>query len=65
MADDIDIASDRINLEVAARLSVAPKFDTPSLTECQDCGDDIPLKRQQLGSVTHCVDCAERIEKRR
>lgn len=65
MADDIDIASDRINLEVAARLSVAPKFDTPSLTECQDCGEDIPLKRQLIGSMTRCYDCQNHFEKRR
>lgn len=65
MADDIDLASERIDLEVAARLSAAPKFDKPSLTECQDCGEDIPPKRQLVGGVTRCYDCQNHLEKRR
>lgn len=65
MADDAELASDYSDLMRDAHLSLLPKFDKPSRKNCEECGDDIPLKRQQLGSVTHCVDCAERIEKRR
>lgn len=65
MADDVDKASDRIDLEMAARLSAIKRFDKPSRTECEECEEPIPLKRQQLGSVTHCVDCANTIERRR
>lgn len=65
MADDAELASDYMDLMKAAQLSLLPKFDKPSREDCLECGDDIPLKRQQLGSVTHCTDCAERIEKRR
>lgn len=65
MADDIDLAQDRIDRELEARLSAAQKFDMPSLTECESCGEDIPLKRQQLGGVTRCYDCQNHLEKRR
>lgn len=65
MADDIDLAQDRIDRELAARLSAAQKFDAPSLKECQECGEDIPLKRQLVGSVTRCFDCQNHLEKRR
>lgn len=65
MADDIDLAQDRIDRELAARLSAAQKFDTPSLNECQECGEDIPLKRQLVGGVTRCFDCQNHLEKRR
>ena len=65
MADDIDLAQDRIDRELAARLSAAQKFDTPSLNECQECGEDIPPKRQLVGGVTRCFDCQNHLEKRR
>lgn len=65
MADDIDLAQDRIDRELVARLSAAKKFDTPSLNECQECGEDIPLKRQLVGGVTRCFDCQNHLEKRR
>lgn len=65
MADDIDLAHERIELESQARLRYAPKFDGPSLNECQDCGEDIPLKRQLLGSITRCFDCQNHVERRR
>lgn len=29
----------------------------PSLSHCQDCGDEIPLKRRVLRGVTRCVSC--------
>lgn len=65
MADDVDNASDRIDLEMAARLSAIPRFNLPSLTECQECGEDIPIQRQLQGSVTRCFDCQNHFEKRR
>ena len=65
MADDIDLAQDRIDRELAARLGAAQKFDTPSLKECQECGEDIPPKRQLIGGVTRCFDCQNHLEKRR
>jgi len=65
MADDAGLANDRHEIEMAARLSTLYKFDKPSRPDCIQCGEDIPLKRQQLGSVTHCTDCANILERRR
>ena len=65
MADDIDRAQVRIDSEMRARLRVLPTFDVVSLTECSDCGEDIPKMRQALGGVKRCVDCQNATEGRR
>jgi|TARA_R110000765_G_scaffold139653_2_gene239941 phage/conjugal plasmid C-4 type zinc finger TraR family protein len=65
MADDIDLASERIDAEMQARLRVLPTFDTESLDECQDCGEEIPSKRRAIGGVKRCVDCQKHFEGRR
>ena len=57
MADDIDLASERIDAEMKARLRVLPVFDIPSLSECMQCGEDIPAIRQAMGNVKRCIDC--------
>lgn len=62
MADDIDLASERIDAEMKARLRVLPVFDIPSLSECMQCGDDIPAMRQAMGNVKRCVDCQKHHE---
>lgn len=59
MADIIDLAGDRIDAEMTARLRVLPVFDIASLTECSQCGDDIPVARQALGNVKMCIDCQD------
>lgn len=62
MADIIDRADERIDAEMAARLKVLPRFDVKSLSECTQCGDDIPYARQILGGVTRCFDCQNHFE---
>lgn len=62
MADDIDLASERIDAEMTARLRVLPAFDIPSLSECMECGEDIPAIRQEMGNVKRCVDCQKHHE---
>lgn len=57
MADDIDYAQERIELEMQARMQNVQRFTGPSLFECQDCGEDIPPRRQAIGGVTRCFDC--------
>lgn len=64
MADDLERADQYTEFMKENTLSMLPKFDKASLTECMQCGDDIPLERQSLGSVTHCYDCANRLEKK-
>ena len=65
MADDIDLASERIDAEMQARLRVLPTFNTASLDECHDCGEEIPSKRRAIGGVKRCVDCQNHFEGRR
>jgi len=65
MADAIDLAQERIEIEAAARAQAAPKFTAPSLFECIDCGEDIPPKRQAIGGVTRCFDCQDYFERKR
>ena len=45
MADDAELASDYSDFMKDAHLSLLPKFNKPSLKECQECGEDIPPKR--------------------
>ena len=37
----------------------------PSLKECVECGEPIPLARQKLGGVCFCTECQEDNERRR
>lgn len=64
MADDADRANEQLEHSLANILNNSPKFITLSLSECKECGEDIPLKRQTLGSVSRCVDCQNEFEKR-
>jgi RNA polymerase-binding transcription factor DksA len=50
-------------IEVALKNRV--KFDEKSLDECLLCGSDIPEERKKTGSVKHCIECAEILEKKK
>lgn len=65
MSDIIDRANDQAQEELERNLAKAARFDQPSLTECIDCGEDIPERRRRLGGVTRCIDCRSVIERRR
>lgn len=65
MSDIIDRANDQAQEELNRNLAKAQRFDTPSLAECIECGEDIPERRQRLGGVTRCIDCQSVIERRR
>ena len=59
MADIIDIAQQR-QLE---QIRIQPKdYSQPSLSECEECGNDIPPERQKYGAVTLCVACQSNLE---
>ena len=64
MADDADRANDQADHTLANILNNHPKFITMSLAECKECGEDIPVKRQKLGSVSRCFDCQNSFEKK-
>ena len=60
MTDKIDIAQE-LQLK---QVQIQPKdFSRPSLAECEECGNDIPIERQRYGSVTLCVECKNTQEK--
>jgi phage/conjugal plasmid C-4 type zinc finger TraR family protein len=68
MADDIDRANDQAQyfLDNAIRRSRKVPSNRVSAQFCEDCGDPIPLLRQQtiVGCET-CVDCQGTREARR
>ena len=64
MTDIIDQANDVAQQSIDRAIANTPKFNGPSLAECQDCGDHIPLQRQQLGSVTRCIECQQYFDKK-
>lgn len=54
MSDPIDQAQ----LNQLNQVKVKPRdYSIPSLVECEECGNDIPLERQKLGAVTLCIEC--------
>lgn len=48
---------------IAAQLANS-RSSGPSLSECQDCGDDIPKARQAFGGIVRCLNCQTIFEKR-
>lgn len=65
MPDIIDTANDVAQQSIERTIANAPKFNRPSCTECQECGDPIPPVRQSLGGVTLCVDCQSYLERKK
>lgn len=55
MTDIIDIAQQR-QLEQVQH--VPQDYSRPSLSECEECGNDIPPERQKFGGITLCIECA-------
>nr|WP_314338405.1 conjugal transfer protein TraR [Acinetobacter guillouiae] len=37
-------------------------YDLPSSSECERCGNEIPLERQAYGDIHLCVECQHQIE---
>ncbi|HCK29791.1 MAG TPA: conjugal transfer protein TraR [Acinetobacter ursingii] len=59
-ADNIDLAQE-LQLK---QVQIQPKdFSRASLTECEECGNDIPVERQRYGSITLCIECKNTQEK--
>lgn len=55
-----------IHLNMNAVADVLRKIKRgPSLTHCEECGDEIPEQRQKIVSgCTTCVYCQERLERK-
>lgn len=54
MSDPIDRAQENQLNQVNIK---SRDYSAPSLTECEECGNDIPPERQKLGAVTLCIEC--------
>lgn len=62
MADEADVANDYEDQrrESLIRSMTAQKPAGPSLAECEECGDEIPLERQLAAKGCRlCVPCGE------
>jgi RNA polymerase-binding transcription factor DksA len=67
MADEIDLANDLIDSEVARALSRLRQNATQHQQGsefCIDCGESVPEARQALG-FKRCIVCAEEFERRK
>lgn len=72
MTDMFDRASEqeeqeraRSLAEQARRANLTGKTLADSAEFCEDCGDDIPLKRRKaMPGCVRCISCAQRFEKR-
>lgn len=59
MADMIDVAQ----LRQLEQIRHTPKdYSHPPLTECIECGNDIPAERQKYGNVKLCFECQSTLE---
>ncbi|MRA45293.1 TraR/DksA family transcriptional regulator [Acinetobacter pittii] len=62
MADFADVASTLSEQDLDHALANIKHFDQVSNFECEDCGEEIPVQRRQLGGVTRCVGCQTELE---
>lgn len=61
-----DEASKVEEMQRAQALATIKRYEGVSLTECVECGDDIPADRQQaIPGCTQCTECASMAEERR
>lgn len=66
MADITDIASEKEQAEIEARLA-AHRFNRDNQKEllfCADCEEEIPIERRKLGGKRRCISCQEDHEQR-
>lgn len=63
MADIADTANDAAEQRLVRALEDRTTFDAPSVSECENCGNNIPAERQKLGGVKYCIECKSALEK--
>lgn len=67
-AEMAQLHSIHLNMNAVAdvRRALEAQAAQPSLSECEDCGEDIPLERQQfVKGCTRCTHCQAVYERRR
>lgn len=66
MADELDITADRMEAELQSILAhrKAQQATEASLSECEECGADIPIARQEaIKGCRLCIDCQSKTER--
>lgn len=73
-ADDLDRASELMQVQTDAALADVRHAARPEQvvgpdgkwhqTDCEDCGEGIPVARLRLGKI-RCIDCQRIVERRR
>ena len=54
-----------MNAVAEVQRALAKQRQEPSLSECEECGEDIPVERQQaIPGVRLCIHCKTRSERR-
>lgn len=54
---------DQAQINQLNQVKVKPRdYSTPSLSECEECGNEIPLERQRYGAITLCIECKNKQE---
>lgn len=62
MADEIDIANDRILADIERRVAAARKQPVELGNEfCEECEDEMPSERRAIGAKL-CIECQKRAE---
>jgi phage/conjugal plasmid C-4 type zinc finger TraR family protein len=67
-AEMAQLHSIHLNMNAVAdvRRQLEKQAAQPSLSECEDCGEDIPLARQQfVKGCTRCIHCQGLYERRK
>lgn len=65
MADEIDIAQERIEADMVHRIATRTVYTGISAKECEECGEDIPEdRREAVKGVKVCAPCGAFIELR-
>ena len=64
-ADMAQLLSVTANADAVAKVRAAIKKG-PSLSHCNECGEEIPLARQQaVSGCTMCIDCQTYMERKK
>jgi phage/conjugal plasmid C-4 type zinc finger TraR family protein len=62
MADFADVASALESERLQQSLQNRQQFTAHSNFECDDCGEEIPQIRRELGGATRCIQCQTNFE---
>ncbi|WOE42915.1 TraR/DksA C4-type zinc finger protein [Acinetobacter chinensis] len=62
MVDLVDMAEEFRARQMQESINARQQFGTASELDCDDCGEEIPQIRRELGGVTRCIQCQTNFE---